>query len=194
MPKRIAVFLGHPDSESYCGTLADIYVRKAETAGAHVRYTDLGTLKFDPILHQGYKTVQKLEPDLLKAQRDIYWANHLVFVYPLWWGSMPALLKGFIDRAFHPGFGFRFRDETSYRWDQLLVGRSARLIITMDGPPLLIRFLYGSPGVHMMKGMTLEFCGIGPVRVSQFGSVKRATRARKLLWKMEVEDIGRKGI
>ena len=194
MSKRITVFLGHPDPDSYCGMLAGTYVENARAADAQVRYIRLDQLQFDPILHRGYRTVQKLEPDLLQAQRDIYWANHLVFVYPLWWGAMPALLKGFIDRVFHPGFGFQFRNETSYLWDPLLVGRSARLIITMDGPPPLVRLFYGSPGVHMMKGMTLEFCGIGPVRVTQLGSVKRATRARKLLWKMTIEDLARQGI
>lgn len=191
MGKRIAVFLGHPDSDSFCGSLARIYARAAEKCGAGVRYTEIGALQFDPVLHRGYKVVQKLERDLQTAQHDIMWADHLVFVYPLWWGAMPALLKGFIDRVFHPGFGFQFDDERSYLWRRLLLGRSARLIVTMDGPPLLIRFLYKNPGIHMMKGMTLEFCGVSPVGVTLLGPVKRATRARRLLWKMEAEDLGR---
>jgi len=189
MQKHIAIFLGHPDSESFCG-LARIYARAAEKSGAWVRYTELGALRFDPVLHKGYKGFQPFEKDLKIAQRDISWADHLVFVYPLWWGSMPALMKGFIDRVFHPGFGFQFDDERTYFWHRLLAGRSARLIITMDGPPAIISLLYQSPGIQMLKGMTLEFCGISPVRVTQFGSVKRATRARRLLWKMEVEDLG----
>ncbi|MFP4500632.1 MAG: NAD(P)H-dependent oxidoreductase [Candidatus Hydrogenedentota bacterium] len=189
--KHVTVILGHPDNDTWCRTLAETYAKGAESAGARVRRIRLADLSFDPILHKGYKTIQPLEPDLLKAQRDIAWANHLVFVYPMWWGSMPALLKGFLDRVFHPGFGFQFDSDTSYTWKKLLCGRSARLIITMDGPPRLIRLLYKDPAVHMMKGMTLEFCGISPVRVTEFGPVKRATRARRLLWKLEAEDLGR---
>lgn len=191
MTKHITVILGHPDPDSFCGTLAAIYAAAARESGAVVREIVLADLDFDPVLHKGYKAIQELEHDLKIAQRDIAWANHLVFVYPLWWGSMPALLKGFIDRVFHPGFGFQFASETSYAWSKLLRGRSARLIITMDAPPSLIELIYRSPGVHMMKGMTREFCGVSPVRVTQFGSVKRASRARKLLWRMEVEDLAR---
>ncbi len=189
--KHVTVILGHPDNDTWCGTLAEVYAAGAESAGAKVRRIRLADLSFDPVLHKGYKTIQQLEPDLLKAQQDIAWANHLVFVYPMWWGSMPALLKGFMDRVFHPGFGFQFDSDTSYTWKKLLGGRSARLVITMDGPPRLIRLLYKDPAVHMMKGMTLEFCGIAPVQVTQLGPVKRATRARRLLWKMQVEDLGR---
>ena len=189
--KKTLVILGHPDPDSFCASLARIYAAAAAAAGAPVRTLDLGDLRFDPVLHKGYKTIQPLEPDLLAAQEDVLWAEHLVFAFPLWWGAMPALLKGFLDRAFHPGFGFQFHSDTSLLWHKLLRGRSARLLITMDGPPVLIRLLYQNPGVHMMKGMTLEFCGVSPVRVSQFGSVKRASRARRLKWQMDVEDLGR---
>lgn len=191
MSKKVLLIDGHPDAESFCGSLLARYARGAGKAGAKVRTLPLRDLRFDPILHQGYKAVQKLEPDLLRAQRDIRWADHLVVAYPLWWGAMPALLKGFVDRAFHPGFGFKFHSGTSYRWDALLSGRSARIFVTMDGPPSIIRLAYGDPGVRMMKSMTLEFCGFRPVRVTRVGSVKRATRARRLLWQIQAEDLGR---
>jgi putative NADPH-quinone reductase len=191
MPKNTLVILGHPDTDSFCASLARIYAAAAAETGAPVRTINLGELAFDPVLHQGYKTIQPLEPDLIAAQRDILWAHHLVFAFPLWWGTVPAVMKGFLDRAFHPGFGFQFHSGTSLLWTKLLAGRSARLLITMDGPPLIIRLLYRSPAVHMMKGMTLEFCGVSPVRVSQFGPVKRASRARRLKWQMDVEDLGR---
>jgi putative NADPH-quinone reductase len=190
MSRNILLILGHPDAESFCGLLADEYVEGATGAGAEVRRIDLGRLRFDPVLHRGYKVIQKLEPDLVRAQQDILWAEHLVFVYPMWWGSMPALLKGFLDRTFLPGFAFKFYDEESYLWKGLLKGRSARIMITLDGPPVAVNLLYQSPAIKMMKGMTLEFCGLRPVRVNQFGSVKRATRARRILWKIEAGECG----
>jgi putative NADPH-quinone reductase len=190
MGRNILIILGHPDEDSFCGVLAEEYTAGAERAGAAVRTLMLGKLRFDPILHRGYRVIQKLEPDLVRAQKDIRWADHLVFVYPMWWGSMPAVLKGFLDRAFLPGFAFKFHDAESYLWTGLLKGRSARMMITMDGPPIAIKLLYRSPAVEMMRGMTLEFCGIRPVHVNQFGSIKRATRARKILWKIEAEELG----
>ena len=124
MTKRILVILGHPANKSFCGALADSYVKGAEAAGNEVRLISLGNLSFDPVLHNGYATIQELEPDLVTAQAAITWAQHIVFVYPIWWGAMPALLKGFIDRVFLPGFAFKYREGSQF-WDRLLSGRSA---------------------------------------------------------------------
>ncbi len=191
MKKKILIILGHPDPDSLCGMLAACYREGAVESEAEIRQINIGDLDFDPVLHKGYKEVQALEPDLRAAQEAIRWADHLVFLYPMWWGSMPAVMKGFIDRVFIPGFGFKFSTGEAYLPEQLLTGKSARLIITLDGPPLAIRLLFGNPAIQSMKGMTLEFCGIHPVRVMQCGSVKRATKARKILWKMQVREMGR---
>ena len=99
MYRQVLVVLGHPCSDSLCAGLATAYADAARAAGAQVRVLRLGSLVFDPLLHAGYRQVQTLEPDLVAAQQDILWAQHLVWVYPIWWGAMPALLKGFIDRA-----------------------------------------------------------------------------------------------
>jgi len=63
-------------------------------------------MHFDPNVHADSPEHQPLEPDLVAAQRDIHWAEHVVFVYPTWWGTYPALLKGFLDRVLTPGFAF----------------------------------------------------------------------------------------
>jgi NAD(P)H dehydrogenase (quinone) len=86
---------------------------------------------------------------------------------------MPALLKGFIDKVFLPGFGFRYRKDSVW-WDKLLTGKSARLIVTMDTPPWYFRWIYGRPGHNAMKKSTLQFCGIKPVKITSIGPVKHA--------------------
>lgn len=90
MSKRVLVILGHPSTDSFCGALMQTYVEAAKSAGHEVRLLRLAALSFDPVLHDGYKQIQPLEPDLLKAQADITWAEHLAFVYPVWWGGIPA--------------------------------------------------------------------------------------------------------
>ena len=107
MSQRILVILGHPSTDSFCSALAQTYIHAAKTAGHDVRVLRLGDLRFDPILHHGYTQVQTLEPDLLSAQDDILWAEHLTWVFPVWWGGIPALMKGFIDRVFLAGFAFK---------------------------------------------------------------------------------------
>ena len=87
MKPRILVILGHPDGASFCGALAEAYAKGAREAGAEVDLLRLGDLDFDPVLRKGYREVQLLEPDLLEAQERVTWAQHLVFVYPTWWGA-----------------------------------------------------------------------------------------------------------
>lgn len=182
MTKRILVLLGHPDQESFCGELADTYDKTARTHGHEVRLLRLGELHFDPILRQGYKKgMQALEPDLVAAQQAIAWAEHLVFVYPIWWGAMPALLKGFIDRVFLPSFAYKYRRGSSM-WDKLLEGRSADLLVTMDAPPWYFRWVQRMPGHNQMKKTILEFCGITPVRIASFGPIRSASEKQLQSW------------
>ena len=173
---NILVILGHPRSDSLCASMAWAYAEGARQAGAQVRFLNVGQLAFNPAF-QGYDAEQPLEPDLLAAQADITWARHLVWVYPIWWGAMPALLKGFIDRVFLPGYAFKYRKGSSL-WDKLLAGRSAELLVTMDSPPWYFRWVTRMPGHHQMKKAILEFSGIQPVRVHSFGPVRSASAER----------------
>lgn len=190
MSKRILVILGHPATQSFCGALADSYIKGAKAAGHEVQLISLGNLSFDPVLHNGYAKIQSLEPDLVAAQAAITWAEHIVFVYPIWWGAMPALLKGFIDRVFLPGFAFKFREKSKF-WDRLLSGRSAHLLVTMDSPPWYFRWVYRMPGHNQMKRTILEFSGIKPVTVSNFGPVRGSDQQQREKWLAQANDYGR---
>ncbi|HWR02156.1 MAG TPA: NAD(P)H-dependent oxidoreductase [Chlorobaculum sp.] len=191
MDKRVLIILGHPDRSSFCGAMADAYEAGAKAAGHDVARLSLGDLGFDPILHKGYAEIQPLEPDLLSAQKAINRAEHLVFVYPVWWGGPPALLKGFFDRLFLPDFAFKFRDASSPWWDRLLSGRTARLLVTMDTPPWYYRWVYRMPGHNQMKLTILDFCGIKPVSISNFGPVKTSSNEQRSKWLANVKELGR---
>lgn len=175
---RTLIILGHPDKNSFCARLADSYEKGAKEKGGDVMRLNLAELRFDPILRSGYNRTQNLEPDLIEAQRLIKWANHLVFVFPVWWSAPPALLKGFIDRVFLPGFAFQYREDSSH-WSKLLTGRSARLILTSDAPVFWLYLMYFHPAVNMMKKATLEFCGISPVSITSFGSIKNSSDKKR---------------
>lgn len=189
MSKRVLVILGHPKTDSFCGALANSYVEGAKAAGNEVQLIALGNLSFDPVLHNGYAAIQALEPDLVAGQAAIAWAQHIVFVYPIWWGAMPALLKGFIDRLFLPGFAFKYR-KGSLLWDRLLSGRSAHLLVTMDTPPWYFRWVYRMPGHNQMKRTILEFSGIKPVTVSSFGPIKDSNQQKREKWLAQANTYG----
>ncbi|MDV9042906.1 NAD(P)H-dependent oxidoreductase [Stenotrophomonas sp. RAC2] len=189
MSRSILILLGHPDRDSLCGALAQLYATAAANAGHRVRLLALGELEFDPVLRHGYRQVQPLEPDLQDAADAIKACDHLVLVYPTWWGGMPALLKGFFDRVLLPGYAFRYRRDSVW-WDRLLAGRSARVITTLDTPLWYYRWIYRDPGITQLRAPLLEFCGIRPVRVSRLGAVRSSTPAQRSRWLALASELG----
>lgn len=189
--KKILIVNGHPDKESFCFALASSYKKGAELTGADCKLVSLIDLDFNPILTYGYRKITELEPDLLKAQQDILDADHLVFVYPNWWGTYPALLKGFLDRVLLPGFAFKYRENSPW-WDKLLKGKTARLIVTMDAPKWYYFLIYRSPGHNAMKRAVLEFCGIKPVKITSFSPIKSSDHKKRKQWIEAAEKLGKK--
>ena len=155
--KKILIINGHPDKESFNFALAEAYKKGAIASGADVKEIQVSDLNFNPNLSFGYSKRTELEADLIDAQEKIKWAEHLVWFYPVWWGSVPALLKGFIDRTFLPGFAFQKR-ENSVWWDKLLTNKTAHIISTLDQPTWYYWLVNGRPTYYAMKKMTLEFC------------------------------------
>lgn len=191
--KKIFILLGHPDVDTFSGALAGEYERGARQAGYEVRRTNLGEVSFDPILHKGYKEIQELEPGLVKIQEDISWADHLVILYPNWWNTMPALLKGMFDRLWLPDFAFNF-DKQTKKIIQRLMGRSARVIIVSGtNSPWKTRMLYGDYTNEIEKGI-LGFAGFSPVKISAFGPCEQCGNNQQEAWKKRVYELGKKGI
>ncbi|SHN19720.1 Putative NADPH-quinone reductase (modulator of drug activity B) [Pseudomonas asturiensis] len=188
MSKRVLVILGHPSDESFCGALTGCYVEAARRAGHDVRVLRLDSLNFDPLLRAGYRVPQPLEPDLIKAQADITWAEHLAFIYPIWWGGIPALMKGFFDRVFLPGYAFQYRPGKAFP-EQLLKGRTAHLLVTMDTPPWYYRWVYRMPGLHQVRKNTLQFCGIKPLNTLMFGPLLGSSSRQRDAWLKQAEGI-----
>ncbi len=189
MHKNILVLNGHPDPQSFCAALADAYVEGAKEAGADVRVLRIGELAFEPSLKFGYRQRTELEDDLLLAQESIRRADHLVFVYPTWWGAMPAVMKGFVDRVFLPGFAFKYRTGSAL-WDKLLTGKTARLLVTTDTPSWYNRLVYRKAGLRVMKQNILQFCGVTPVRTTEFGPVKPSSPERRAKWLEQARRLG----
>ena len=191
--KKILIINAHPLKDSFCTALAQSYKSGAEQSGATCKLVNLIDLNFDPIMRYGYKKRMEMEPDLIQIQQDITDADHLVLVYPNWWATYPAQLKGLFDRAFVPGFAFKYR-ENSPLCDKLLTGKSARVIVTMDTPGWFYSLIYKNAGHIAVKVGVLSFSGFKPVKISAFSPIKSSTEAKRSKWLKEVEKLGNKMI
>lgn len=133
----------------------------------------------------------ELEPDLLAAWELIQWADHLVWLHPVWWGSFPAIMKGFIDRLFLPGLAFKYQKDSIW-WDQLLKGKTAHIITTLDQPAWYYILFFGKPSVNQLKKSILEFCGIKPVKVTYIGVIRSSNEKQRKKWIEKVKYFGSK--
>ncbi|MEK9182310.1 MAG: NAD(P)H-dependent oxidoreductase [Patescibacteria group bacterium] len=187
--KKIFILLGHPDKETKSGYFADSYERGAREAGHEVKRVNIGDLKFDPILHKGYKEIQTLEPDLVMVQENIKWCNHFVIFYPSWWSTMPALLKGMFDRMWLPGFAFNF-NKNGFGWIKRLKGRSALVAVASDSHPVITRIFMGDSTNEIKRGV-LKFAGFSPVRILKIGPLKNISQEKKDKWAKKLFKIGK---
>ncbi|MFY0690232.1 MAG: NAD(P)H-dependent oxidoreductase [Cyclobacteriaceae bacterium] len=187
--KKTLIIQGHPDKESYNQALAKAYYKGAVEAGAEVKEINISELDFNPNLQYGYRKRTELEPDLLDAQEKIKWADHIVLIHPVWWGSVPALLKGFFDRILLPGFAFQKR-ENSLWWDKLLKGKSARIIATMDQPGWYYRLIYNRPSMNAIKKLTFQFIGVTKVKSTSIGPIKNSTDQFRAKWLDRTKKMG----
>lgn len=185
---RVLAVAGHPRPGSYAAALAAAYAEGASAAGAEVELIDLSALDFDPDVHPPSPRDQPLEPDLERVRLAIERADHLVFVYPAWWGVGPARLRGLLDRVLLPGFAFRERPDG--RYEGLLAGRTAHLVATLDMPPWVYRLVYRAAGVQAMKRSALGFCGVETTRVLLLGPVKESTLAGRAAWLARAHALG----
>lgn len=179
--KKILVINGHPDKNSFNFGLSNAYEEAARAEGHEVQEISIRDLDFKANLEFGYQERTELEPDLLEAWEKIKWAEHLVWIYPLWWGFMPANMKGFIDRLFLPGLAFQTH-ENSARWDKLLTGKTAHIITTMDYPAWYYKWVLGAPGTKVMKKMILGFVGIKTIRTTYISPIKGSNIAFRKNW------------
>jgi NAD(P)H dehydrogenase (quinone) len=187
---QLLIINGHPSRQSFNAELSNAYDDAASgiAATAHIALADLS---FDPILHHGYAKPQALEPDLVTAADAIQRAQHVTWVFPTWWNGPPALLKGFIDRVFLPGYAFKY-DTPHGLPRKLLQGRSARFISTMDSPRAW-HWLVNRNAVETAFGRsTLRFVGFAPVLGTMFYSVGKMDRAARDRAIQDVQALGRR--
>ncbi|MGH8502724.1 MAG: NAD(P)H-dependent oxidoreductase [Gammaproteobacteria bacterium] len=192
MGKRITIIQGHPDSAArhFGHALADAYAEGAQAAGHEVRRIELARLDY-PVLRAREEWERGQPPASIRQSQDsIEWASHLVIVYPLWLGAMPALLKAFLEQVFRPGFAFEYR--ASGMPKKLLKGRSARIVVTMGMPAFVYRWYFRAHSLKNLERNILGFVGIGPIRASLIGMVEGGQRKRER-WIKKMRALGQAG-
>lgn len=194
--KRIFILNGHPAAESLTGSLADSYANAARKAGHQVRMTNLHDLQFDPDYgFGGYVNQKPLEPELEQVLLDLEWAEHVVVATPMWWGGLPAKLKGLFDRALLPGRAFDTRNTSKLGLPApLLINKTGHVLVLSDTPGLLFRLFYRNALIVQIQKQILEFVGIKPVKVTQFSGTSHPKAGAVEKWLAKAARIGAQAV
>ncbi|WP_375173946.1 NAD(P)H-dependent oxidoreductase [Pseudooceanicola sp.] len=194
MPRKILLLNGHPAETSLNHALSDAYEAKANAVGHDLRRINLREMTFDADFGQaGLRNAKPLEPDLERFMDNLTWAEHFVLVTPLWWGGLPARLKGVFDRALLPGNSFDPRQKRLGLPKSLLKGRTARVIMTSDTPDWALRLLYRRAMQVQLKRQILGFVGLNPVSFTHFSPVEHADERRIATWISRAGSLGAEG-
>lgn len=191
-PKRIFIINGHPGQTSLSRHFAETYADAARQAGHDIRLTHLHDIQFDPDFEFGsYENWKPLEPQLESVLGNLEWAEHIVVATPMWWGSLPAKLKGLIDRAFLPGRTFDTRNTTAIGLPRpLLAGRTARVIVTSDTPGWFFRLAHGNAMLRQIRHQIFGLVGIKPTRTTHLSGASHPKPGQIDRWMQKVAALG----
>lgn len=187
---RIAIIVGHARKDTYCEALGDAYRRGAEAGGHTPELFVTSRMTFDPILHEGFTRIQPLEHDLQAAHDAIIEADHLVLIFPLWLGTLPAIFKGFLERVLQPDL---VEPSKKGKFIKIFKGKSARVIMTMGMPGFIYCWYFGAFALRMLKRNILGFVRVSPIRSTTHGMIETVTQETRQSWLADAEAMGRKG-
>lgn len=192
MPKRIVIIEGHPDPDGshLLNAMADAYAEAAGAAGHELRRIVVAHLDFPILRSQADFESGAIPPALAGPAQDMLWAEHWVILFPLWHGTLPALLKGFLEQVFRPGFAMDYG--TGGFPKGRLGGHSARLVVTMGMPVFLYRWYFGAYGLRSFERSILRFAGVKPIRESLYG-LSGSDERKRAGWLADMRRLGTTG-
>ena len=195
---NIAVIIGNPFADSFSHALAESYAKAVTKAGSNVRIIDLAQIEFPAVpenLNQvrvrGIDHMGELDPAISHMVKDMEWAEHITFIYPVWWGTYPVALKAFIDRVFLSGVAFKY-GKTGTQWEKLWSGKTARLIFTMDAPTWWYKLVYRAPSENSLRWATLWYVGVKTTGITRFTPIRFSTPEIREKWLAKAASLGTK--
>ncbi|AIK37045.1 flavodoxin family protein [Bacillus pseudomycoides] len=189
---NVLIIYAHPNPSSFNAAILENVQKGLQKTNHFVTLLDLYKEQFNPVLIFNEDKRRRdlvYEEETEKYRRLIKETDFFIFIYPIWWWGMPAILKGFIDRVFVTGFAYKYEGALP---KGLLIGKKAWVINTLDSPLWYVALLYRSADWVIMKKGILRFCGIRQIKRSVFQSVKTSKAIKREKWLLEIQENAKK--
>ncbi len=177
---KILAVLAHPNRNSFTGALLDEFTTSAQSAGHSIDIADLYTEGFDPRFNMAdiahYEGRADASTEVAAEQKRVIEADAMAFFFPVWWWSMPAILKGWVDRVFTSGFAFTYEGGSSV--GLLKHGKVALFCPAASGQGLYRRYGYHGAFQRQIDAGIFGYCGIINVETHILPDVDASEEAR----------------
>jgi len=179
----------HPDPKSFNRALYDTSCAALRRSGNEVRTIDLYAEGFDPVMKRDERECYNLDPSLIEGRVQkhvdaVRWAEHLVFVYPVWFHGPPAMLKGWLERVFLPGVAFLVPSKKGEKTRPGLQHVRRLTIVTSGGSPLWWLWVVGDPNRRLfgraIRALCSRSCKLTWLQLHSMNNVTQDDRARFL--------------
>jgi NAD(P)H dehydrogenase (quinone) len=192
---KVLVVLGHPRKGSFNHAIAERCVSALKGSGHTVFFHDLQEERFDPLVTcDEIGSIDKADELTRKHCEELTQADGIIVIHPNWWGQPPAILKGWIDKAFRAKFAYQFEpgDNGEGIPKGLLKARKAIVYNTSDTTPAREKKQFGDPLETMWKNCVFDLCGVKQFRRRTFSVVVTSTPEQRKGWLDEVsKDMGK---
>lgn len=196
---RVLVVFNHPYEGSFCNALLNSVMNGLTSANHDIDLIHLDKDNFDPVMRakdlqafalartEPEKAQQRLDPQVLQYKQRIEQADHIVFLFPIWWELMPALMKGFIDKVIFPGIAYQYKDTGLGMYSLLDNLKGVTMITTMNTPSFAYRLLFGNAIKKAMLLGTFWKIGVKNRKWINYAQVKPASDKKRSRWLNELE-------
>lgn len=183
------IIYAHPNKESLNSEILTSTINVIEERGENIKIIDLYDEKFNPVLifnNEKRRRDMHLDKECENYREKIIWADTIVFIYPVWWNDVPAILKGFFDRVFASEFAYSIKNMIPHG---LLKDKKAVIINTMDAPGFYVKYFLFDDHFRNFKTNILKFCGFEKVKRKTFFAVKHKKRDRLVKEMKEIKNL-----
>ena len=194
--KTLIVF-SHPYGGSYCRAIMDAVVKGLKDSGQKFRIIDLDQDEFDPVMRAkdllafssagrvGEEALEAVDDQVLEYKKDLEWADHLVMIFPIWWMTMPAMMKGFVDKAIFPAVAYKMQNG---KLVSRLPVRKVTIVTTMNTPADVYRDRFNNAIEGSLVNGTFRQIGIEDIQWISLNGVKQATNEQRVKWLQDIQE------
>jgi len=190
---KVVIVFNHPYEGSYCNAILNSVCRGLKQANHQIDIINLDKEGFNPVMTsqdlKAFRDKQPVDPKVIEYKRRLEQADHLVFIFPIWWELMPALMKGFIDKVIFPGVAYDYVNGSNTKMKPLMTNiKGGSVITTMNTPRILYRLVFGNAVKKALMAGTFWKLGYKNRKWISFNMVKQVSDEKRKLWLTKIEN------